>query len=66
VRNSYKILVGTPEGQRPLGRPRRIWESNIEICLRVTVWEDMDLMHVAEDRDQWLAFVNTVMNLHVP
>jgi hypothetical protein len=55
--------VGKPEGYRPLGRPRRRWEDNIKIDLRQdgVVWTDL-----AQDRDQWRALVNTVMNLRVP
>jgi hypothetical protein len=61
-RNAYSILVGKPEGKRPLGRPRRRWVDNIKMDLREIGW-DIDL---AQDRDQWRAFVNTVMNLRVP
>jgi hypothetical protein len=65
-RNAYRILVGKPEGKRPLVRPGRRWERNIEMDLREIGWGGMDWIHVAEDRDQWRAFVNTVMNLWVP
>jgi len=65
-RNAYNILVGKPEGKRPLGRPRRIWEDNIKIHLRVIGWEGVDWMHLDQHRDQWRAFVNTAMNLRVP
>jgi hypothetical protein len=58
--------VGNPEGKRPLGRPRRRWEDNNIIDLRVIEWDDMDWIELAQDRDQWGALVNTVMNLHVP
>jgi hypothetical protein len=54
-RNSYKILVGKPEGKRPLGRRRRRWEDNIRIHLGEIVWGDVDWMHLAQDRDQWRA-----------
>jgi hypothetical protein len=60
-RNAYRILVGKPEGRRPLGRPRRMWVGNIKMDLREIGWDS-----VAEDRDQWRALVNTVMNLPVP
>jgi hypothetical protein len=62
-RNAYRILVGKPEGKRPLGRPRRRWEDNIKMDLREIGWGGMEWIHVAQDSDQWKAFVNTVMNL---
>jgi hypothetical protein len=65
-RNSYRILVGKPEGTRPLGRPRRRWVYNIKIDLREIGWNGMDWIDLAQDRDQWRALVNTVMNLRVP
>jgi hypothetical protein len=58
--------VGKPEGKRPLGRPRRKWVDNIEINLRERGWNCMDLIYLVQDRDQWRALVNTVMNLPVP
>jgi hypothetical protein len=64
--NSYRILVGKPEGKRPLGRPRRRWEDNIRMGLREIGWDGMDWIDLAQDRDQWRALVNTVMNLRVP
>jgi hypothetical protein len=66
VRGVYNILVGRPEGRRPLGRPRRRWEDNIKIDLREIGFGDVDWIHWAEDRDRWRALVNTVMNLRVP
>jgi hypothetical protein len=66
VRNSYKILIGKPEGRRPLGRYRRRWEDNIRMDLRAIVWKGVDWIRLAQDRDQWRAAVNTVMNLHIP
>jgi hypothetical protein len=66
TRNRYRILVGKPEGKRPLGRSRRRWVDNIKIDLRQTGWDDMDLIDLAQDRDQWRTLVNTVMNLRVP
>jgi hypothetical protein len=65
-RNAYRILVGKPEGKRPLGRPRRTWEDNIRIDLRDIGWGGMDWIDLAQDRDQWRALVNTVKNLRVP
>jgi hypothetical protein len=66
VRGAYNILVGWPEGRRPLGRPRRRWEDNIKMDLREIGFEDVDWIHWAHDRDRWRALVNTVMNLRVP
>jgi hypothetical protein len=64
--NAYRILVGKPEGKRPLGRPRRRWTDNIKINLGEIGWGGMDGIDLAEDRDQWRALVNMVMNLWVP
>jgi hypothetical protein len=64
-RNAYKILVGKP-GKRPLGRPRRRWVDKVQMDLREIGWDGMDWIDLAQDRDQWRAFVNTVMNLRVP
>jgi hypothetical protein len=57
--------VGKPEGKRPIGRPRRRWEYNIKMNLREIGWGGMDWIDLAQDRDQWRALVNTVMNLRV-
>jgi hypothetical protein len=65
-RNAYGILVGEPEGKRPLGRPRRRWEDNIKMDLRETGWGGVDWIDFAQERDQWRALVNTVINLRVP
>jgi hypothetical protein len=65
-RNAYRILVGKPEGKRPLGRSRRRGVENIKIDLREIGWDGMDWIDLVQDRDQWRAFVNTVMNLRVP
>jgi hypothetical protein len=65
-RNAYGILVGKPEGKRPLGRPRRRWVDNIKMDLREIGWDGMDWIDLAQERDQWRALVNTVMNLWVP
>jgi hypothetical protein len=62
-RNAYRILVGQPEGRRQPGRHRHRWEDNIKIGLRETGWGDMDWIHLSQNRNQWRAFVNTVMNL---
>jgi hypothetical protein len=64
-RGAYKILVGRPEGRRPLGRPRRRWEDNIKMDLQEVGW-GMDWIELAQDRDRWRALVNAVMNLRVP
>jgi hypothetical protein len=64
--NAYRILARKPEGERPLGRHRRRWEDNIRMDLREVRWEGMDWIHLAQDRDQWWAVVNTAMNLRVP
>jgi hypothetical protein len=60
------ILVGNPGGKRPLERTRRRGEDNIKMDLREIGWGDMDWIDLAQDRDQWRALVNTVMNLRVP
>jgi hypothetical protein len=60
---SYRIFVGKPEEKRPLGRPRRRWVGNVKMDLREIGWDGMDWIDLAEDRDQWRALVNTVMNL---
>jgi hypothetical protein len=65
-RNAYGILVGKPEGKRPLGRPIRRWVDNIKMDLREIEWEGMDWIDLAQDRDQWRTLVNTVMNHRVP
>jgi hypothetical protein len=65
VRGAYNIVVGRPEGRRPLGRHRRRWEDNIKMDLREIGFGDVDLIHLAQDRDRWRALVNMVMNLRV-
>ena len=62
----HRVLVGRPEGKRPLGRPRRRWGDNIKMDLQEVGegWEDW--MELAQDRDRWRALVSTVMNLRVP
>jgi hypothetical protein len=61
-RNAYRILVG----KRPLGRPRRRWVNNIKMDLREIGWDGVDWIDVTQDRDQWRAPVNMVLNLRVP
>jgi hypothetical protein len=61
--NAYRISVGKPGEKRPLGRPRCRWVDNIKMDLRLV---GMDWIDLAQDRDQWRALVNTVMNLRVP
>jgi hypothetical protein len=65
-RNACRILVGKPEGKRPLARPRRRWEDNIKIDLREIEWVGIDWIALAQDKDQRRALVNAVMNLRVP
>jgi hypothetical protein len=66
AQNAYRILVGKPEGKRPLGRPRWRWMDHIKMDLRETGCDGVDWMELAQDRDQWRALVNTVVNLLVP
>jgi hypothetical protein len=66
ARGGYNILVGRPEGRRPLRRPRRRWKDNIKMDLREVGFGDVDWIHLVRDRDRWRALVNTVMNLCVP
>jgi hypothetical protein len=65
-RNAYRTSMGKPEENRPLGRPKYRWVDNIKMDLREIGWDGMDWIHLAQDRDQWKALVNTVMNLRVP
>jgi hypothetical protein len=64
-RNAYRILVGKPEGKRPLGTPRPRGVYNIKMDLGVIEWGGVDWIDLAQDRDQWRALVNTEMNLRV-
>jgi hypothetical protein len=66
TRNAYRILVGKPEGKRPLGRPRRRWVDNIKTDLREIGWDGMDWIDLAHNRGQCRALVNTVKNFKVP
>ena len=65
-RGVHRVLVGKPEGKRPLGRPRRRWEDNIKMDLQEVGGGCEDWMELAQDRDRWRALVSTVMNLRVP
>jgi hypothetical protein len=65
-RNSYRLLVGKPEGKRPLGRPRRRWVDNIRMDLGEVVWGHVDRIGLAKDRSRWRAVVNSVLNFRVP
>jgi hypothetical protein len=65
-RNAYGLLVGKPEGKRPLGRPRRRWVDNIRMDLGEVGWSDLDWIGLAQDRNRWRAVVNSVLNLRVP
>jgi hypothetical protein len=64
--NAYRVLVGKPEGKRPLGRHICRLEDNIKMDLKEIGWGSMDWIHLAHDRDQWRALVNTVINVRVP
>jgi hypothetical protein len=66
MKNAYNILVGKHKGKRPCGKPRHSWEDNIRMDVREIGLEGVDWMHLAQDRDQLWAVVNTVMNLWVP
>jgi len=65
-RGVYRVLVGKPEGKRPLARPGRKWEDNIKMDLKEVGCGGMDWIEVAQDRDMWRALVNAEMNLRVP
>jgi hypothetical protein len=62
----YEVLVGKPEGKRPLMRPRRRWEDNIMMDLKKVRYEGMDMIKLAQDRDGWRTLVNVVTNLRIP
>ena len=65
-RGVHKVLVGKPEGERPLGRPRRRWEDNIKMEIEEVERGCGDWMELVQDRDRWPALVSTVMNFRVP
>jgi hypothetical protein len=65
-RGMYRVLVGKPEGKRPLRRPRRRWEDNIKMDLQEVGCGGIDWIKLAQDRERWRALVNAVMNLRVP
>ena len=65
-RDLHRVLVGKPEGKRPLGRPRRRWEDNIKIDLQDVGGGCGDWIELSQDRDRWRAFVSTVRNFGVP
>jgi hypothetical protein len=65
-RGVYRVLVGKPEGKRPLGRPRRRWEDNIRMDLQEVGYGGMDWIGLAQDRNRLLTIVNAVMNLRIP
>ena len=65
-RGVYRVLVGKPEGKRPLGRPRRRWKDNIKMDLQEVGCGGMDWIELAQDRERWPALVNEVTNFRVP
>jgi hypothetical protein len=65
-RGLYRVLVGKPEGKRPLGRPKCRWKDNIRMDLQEVGCGGVDWIGLAQDRDRWRALVNAVMNLRVP
>jgi hypothetical protein len=64
-RGACRVLVGRPDGKRPLGRPKCRWEDNIKTALQVVGWGGMEWIALAQDRESWRAIVNAVMNLRV-
>jgi hypothetical protein len=65
-RGMYRVLVGKPEGKRPLGRPRHSWDDNIKVDLQEVGCGVMDWIKLTQDRDRWRSLVNAVVNLLVP
>jgi hypothetical protein len=65
-RKVYRLLVGKPEGKRPLGRPRHRWVHNIRMDLVEVGWGDVDWIDLVQERDRWRALANSVLNLRVP
>ena len=66
ARGVHRVLMGKPEGQRPLARPRHRWEDNIKMDLQEMGGGCGDWMELAQDRDRWQALVSTVMNFRIP
>ena len=66
ARNAYRVLEAKPEGERPLGRPKRRWDDNIKMDLREVGCDPRDWISLAEDRNQWRAYVRAIMNFRVP
>jgi hypothetical protein len=64
-RKTYRLLVGKPEGRRPLGRQKHRWLDNIRMDLVEVGWGDVDWIGLAQDRDKWRALVNSVLNIQV-
>jgi hypothetical protein len=64
-RNVYKVMMGKPEGKKPLERPGHRWEYRIRMDLREIGWGNVEWIQLAQDRDRWRGLVNTVMNLRV-
>jgi hypothetical protein len=65
-RNTYRLMVGKPEGKRQVGRPRRRWVDNIRVDLEEVGWGDVDWICVAQDKNRRRALVNSALNLRVP
>jgi hypothetical protein len=65
-KTKYRLLVGKPEGKRPLGRPRRRWMDNIRMDLGEVGWGDVDWISLVKDRKRWRALVNSILNFRVP
>ena len=65
-RGAYRVLVGKPEGKKPLGRPRRRWVNNIRMDLQELGYGSVDWIELAQDRNRWRTLVSAVMNLRVP
>jgi hypothetical protein len=65
-RNAYRLLVGKPEGRRPVGRPRRRWVDNIKMDRVEVEWGDVNRIGLAQDRDRWRALANSELDLRVP
>jgi hypothetical protein len=65
-KNTYRLLVGKLEGERPVGRPRCRWVDNIRMDLGEVGWGDLDWIGLAQDRNRWRALMNLVLNLRVP